>query len=511
MYASEHAQVHPDQPCVIMADSGEVVTYAEYEARANRLAHLLRAHGLGPGDHYAILMENNADYLPCCGAGERSGLHYTPINSHLTAEEVAYILRDSQSKALVTSAALSTVAIAAMERAPGVSLGLIVDPTGDDGPLTGLPEATRELPATPIPDERLGGAMMYSSGTTGRPKGIIREVPDVPPSDGLALMSFLSEQWRCRAGMTYLSPAPLYHSAPQGATGTSIRTGATVVVMERFDPERFLALVERYRITHTQMVPTMFIRLLKLPDEVKRQYDLSSLETIVHAAAPCPVRAKQQMIDWIGPIIIEYYAATEAIGYTQCTSAEWLAHKGTVGQAKLGELHVLDEDFAECPPGVVGTIYFVPPRPMKYWRDEQKTRDASTPDGTMCTVGDMGYVDEDGWLFLTDRKTFMIISGGVNIYPQETENMLVTHPKVADAAVIGVPNADLGEEVKAVVQPMPGIDPDADLEAELIDFCRQNLSRQKCPRSVDFEAELPRLPTGKLYKRTLRDRYWPKA
>lgn len=508
MYASEHAKLHPDQPCVIMAGTGEVVTYGEYEARANRLAHLLRAHGLRPGDHYSILMENNVHYLPCCGAGERSGLFYTPINSHLTADEVAYILRDSESKVLVTSAALSEVAIAAMERAPDVSLGLIVDPTGDDGPLVGLAEATAGFPATPLPDERLGVAMLYSSGTTGRPKGIVREVPDCPPGDGLALFSFLGQQWQYREGMTYLSPAPLYHSAPQGATGGTIRTGGTVVVMERFDPERFLALVEQYGITHTQMVPTMFVRLLKLPDEVKRRYDLSSLETIVHAAAPCPVPTKEQMIDWVGPIIYEYYAATEAIGYTQCSSAEWLAHKGTVGQVKLGELHILDEDFAECPPGVVGTIYFKPPGSLRYWHDEQKTRDAWTPDGTMCTVGDMGYVDEDGWLYLTDRKTFMIISGGVNIYPQESENLLVTHPKVADAAVIGVPNEDLGEEVKAVIQPMPGVEPGPELEAELIAFCQANLSKQKCPRSVDFEAELPRLPTGKLYKRTLRDRYW---
>jgi long-chain acyl-CoA synthetase len=308
--------------------------------------------------------------------------------------------------------------------------------------------------------------------------------------------------------MVYLSPAPLYHSAPQGATGLTIRMGGTVIVMERFDPEQFLALVERHRVTHSQMVPTMFSRLLKLPDEVRERYDHSSLETIVHAAAPCPVPVKEAMIAWWGPIIIEYYAATEAIGYTSCTSEEWLAHKGTVGRVKMGELHILDEEFHECPPGVPGTIFFKPPAPLRYWKDPNKAKENSTPDGVMSTVGDVGYVDEDGWLFLTDRKTFMIISGGVNIYPQETENLLITHPKVADVAVFGVPNPDLGEEVKAVVQLMDGVEPSEAVAAELIAFCQQHLSRQKCPRSIDFDPELPRLPTGKLYKRLLRDRYW---
>jgi long-chain acyl-CoA synthetase len=322
------------------------------------------------------------------------------------------------------------------------------------------------------------------------------------------LAKFLLDQWEYRDGMRYLSPAPLYHSAPQGANGLTIRMGGTVHLMEKFDPEDFLAHVERYRITHSQMVPTMFSRLLKLPPDRRARYDLSSLECVVHAAAPCPVPVKEQMIEWWGPIIKEYYAATEGIGYTSCTSTEWLAHKGTVGQVKLGEMHILDDDFAECPTGTPGTIYFVPPVAPEYWKDATKTKEAATPDGRMFTVGDVGYVDEDGWLFLTDRKTFMIVSGGVNIYPQETENLLIMHPKVADVAVFGVPNVDLGEEVKAVVQPMPDVEPSPELAAELMEFCRENLSIQKCPRSIDFEAELPRLPTGKLYKRLLRDRYW---
>jgi long-chain acyl-CoA synthetase len=491
-----------------MATTGEIITYSEFDARTNRLAHLLRARGLRQGDHYSILMENNSRYLEACGGGERAGLLYTPINSHLTADEVAYILRNSESRALITSGALRAVAVEALNQAPDVTVGLIVDPEGADDGLDDYVAATSAFPATPIADEALGGPMLYSSGTTGRPKGIVRQLTGRSPGESAALSQFLVQQWRYRPGMIYLSPAPLYHSAPQGATGNAIRIGGTVVVMERFDPEQLLALVERHHVTHIQMVPTMFNRLLKLPEEVRARYDLSSLEFVVHAAAPCPIPVKEQMIAWWGPIIHEYYAATEGIGYTACDSTEWLAHRGTVGRAQLGELHILDDDFRDCPPRVPGTIYFRPPAPLSYWKDPEKAKEASTPDGTMSTVGDMGYVDEDGWLYLTDRTTFMIISKGVNVYPQETENLLVTHPKVADVAVFGVPNSDLGEEVKAVVEPMPGVEPTAELAAELIAWCHERLSKQKCPMSIDFDPQLPRLPTGKLYKRVLRDRYW---
>ena len=368
--------------------------------------------------------------------------------------------------------------------------------------------AVAAFPATPVANERLGAAMLYSSGTTGRPKGILRVLPDSAPDDSLPLHKFLHDVFRYREDMVYLSPAPLYHSAPQAAVGVTIRTGGTAIIMERFDPEAYLALVERYHVTHSQLVPTMFSRMLKLPAEVRGRYDLSSLEAIVHAAAPCPIPVKQQMIEWWGPIIHEYYGSTEAIGLTLCDSEQWLAHPGTVGAVALGELHILDDDMNECALGTPGTIWFRTPSPIDYFHDEAKSREATSPDGTMCTVGDVGYVDADGYLYLTDRKTFMIISGGVNIYPQEAENLLITHPKVADAAVFGVPNEDLGEEVKAVVQPMPGIEAGPELEHELIAFCHENLSRQKCPRSIDFDPELPRLPTGKLYKRVLRDRYW---
>jgi len=490
-----------------MAGSGETVTYSEYEARTNRLAHLLRAHGLKRLDHYCIFMENNSRYLESCGAGERSGLYYTCTNSYLTPDELAYIVRNSESKVLITSRAKRDVAMAAIRQCPKVTLCLIVDGTGDDGPFEDYATAVARWPDTPIADESLGTPMLYSSGTTGRPKGILRPLPSSAPSQPLPLFDFLVRLWRYRDGMIYLSPAPLYHSAPQAAVSLTIRQGGTAIIMERFDPEAYLALVEQYRVTHSQLVPTMFSRMLKLPEDTRRRHDLSSLEIAIHAAAPCPVPVKEQMIEWWGPIIHEYYGATEGLGFTACDSQEWLAHRGSVGRVLLGDLHILDETMQPCRKGVPGTVWFKTATPFEYFNDPVKTAEARSADGTMSTVGDVGYVD-DGFLYLTDRATFMIISGGVNIYPQECENLLITHPKVADAAVFGVPNADLGEEVKAVVQAMPGVETGLDLERELIAFCGQHLARQKCPRSIDFEAELPRLPTGKLYKRILRDRYW---
>ena len=514
MYAAQHAIDNPDRPCFVMATSGEIVTFAEFEARSNQLAHLLRSHGLQPLDHFSIFMENNDRYLEACGAGERTGAHYTCINSHLTPSELAYIVDNSESQVLITSRALFDVASEALRQCPRVTLCLVVDAPIDAAaasatvPILDYVTAVASQPTMPIDDERLGTPMLYSSGTTGQPKGIIRELPDQPPGEPLVLFRFLAQLWRYREGMVYLSPAPLYHSAPQAAVGLTVRSGGTAIIMERFDPEQYLELVERYRVTHSQLVPTMFSRMLKLPDEVRTRFDLSSLETVVHAAAPCPVPVKEQMIEWWGPIILEYYGATEAIGFSACDSDEWLAHRGTVGRILVGELHVLDDDMHECPVGTPGTLWFRTPNRLEYFNDPIKSREASSPDGSLSTVGDVGYLDEDGYLYLTDRKSFMIISGGVNIYPQETENLLIVHPKVADAAVIGVPNLDLGEEVKAVVQPAEGVEPGPELEQELIEFCTQHLAAYKCPRTVDFEVELPRLPTGKLYKRTLRDRYW---
>ena len=508
MYTGTHAKLRPLQPAFIMAQSGEAVTYADLDARCNRLAHFLRKQGLQRLDHYAVFMENNSRYLEACGAGERAGLYFTCVNSYLTAGELAYILDNSRAQVLFTSKAKLDVAREALKTCPAVKICVVMDAPGESDRIVGLQQAVADLPRTPIADETSGTAMLYSSGTTGRPKGILRPLPEQPPSQPLPLFEFLHKLWHYREGMIYLSPAPLYHSAPQAAVNLAIRAGATVIIMETFDPERYLELIEIYGVTHSQLVPTMFSRLLKLPAAIRTRYDLSTLAVAIHAAAPCPAQVKEEMIKWWGPIIDEYYGATEGLGFTACSSAEWLAHRGTVGKVIFGDLHILDEDMKPCPVGTPGTVWFKTGSAFEYFNDPQKTAEARSPDGTMSTVGDVGYIDADRYLYLTDRATFMIISGGVNIYPQECETLLITHPKIADAAVFGVPNTDLGEEVKAVVQPMPGVAAGPDLEAELIAFCAQNLSRQKVPRSVDFEAELPRLPTGKLYKRLLRDRYW---
>jgi long-chain acyl-CoA synthetase len=509
MYAGRFAVERADAPAFVMAGTGESVSYAEFDARTNRLAHLLRAQGLKRLDHYAVFMENNSRYLESCGAGERSGLYYTCVNSYLTPEELAYILQNSEAQVLVTSAVKREVAAEALKSCPRIRLCLVVGGgAGERGRFADFERAVGDFPATPIGDEWLGTPMLYSSGTTGRPKGILRPLPENPPFRPLPLFDFLVKLWRYRERMTYLSPAPLYHSAPQAAVGLTIRCGGTAVIMERFDPEAFLALVEKYKVTHSQLVPTMFSRMLKLPAEARSRHDLSSLEIAIHAAAPCPVQVKEQMIEWWGPIIHEYYGATEGLGFTACDSAEWLAHRGSVGRVLLGDLHILDAEMKPCPRGTPGEIWFRTATPFEYFNDPARTAATRSADGTMSTVGDVGYVDDDGFLYLTDRSTFMIISGGVNIYPQECENLLITHPQVMDAAVFGVPNEDLGEEVKAVVQAMPGVAAGAELAKELIEFCGRHLARHKCPRTVDFVAELPRLPTGKLYKKALRDRYW---
>jgi acyl-CoA synthetase (AMP-forming)/AMP-acid ligase II len=508
VYAAEYATTKADEPALIMATTGTTLTFGEYEARANRLAHLYRAAGLRRLDHVAFLIENNIRMLECEGAAERSGLYYTCINSYLSADEAAYIVNDCGARIVISSAAKRDVAAELPARCPDVERWLMVDIEAPDAPWERYDDAVAPYPTEPIADEQLGGAMLYSSGTTGRPKGILRPLPDVAPGAALPVMEFVKGMFRMHDGMRYLSPAPLYHSAPQASVSVALRLGCPSVIMERFDPAQFLDLVAQHRITHSQMVPTMFSRLLKLPDDVRAAADTSSLETIIHAAAPCPVPVKHQMIEWLGPILVEYYGATEAHGFTFCDSQEWLAHPGTVGRAVLGEVLILDEDGRPGATGTPGTVWFRGATNFEYFNDPDKTAESRDDTGTASTVGDVGYLDDDGFLYLTDRRTYMIIAGGVNIYPQETENLLITHPKVMDAAVIGVPDEDLGEAVKAVVQPMPGIDRGPELERELIAFCRENLAHYKCPRSVDFEDELPRLPTGKLYKRILRDRYW---
>lgn len=510
MYPAQHAAAHPERAAIVMAASGETISYGALDARSNQLAHLLRAQGLRRLDHYAVFMENNARFAETCVAGERTGLYYTCINSYLKADELAYILQNSQAQLLITSPSRLEVARQALAQCPKVRLVLVAGgaPSYDDARIRAYEAALASFPGTPVADERLGTSMLYSSGTTGRPKGILRPLPDEPPAFEMPLFQFLNKLWRAREGMVHLSPAPLYHSAPLANLGVVLRAGGTAIVMEHFDPEQFLALVPKHRVTHTQLVPTMFSRMLKLPAEVRARHDLSSLEIAIHAAAPCPVQVKEQMIDWWGPIIHEYYGATEGLGFTACDTPQWLAHRGSVGKVLMGDLHILDENMQPCAKGVPGEVWFKTANPFEYFNDAERTAQARSGDGSMSTVGDVGYIDDDGFLYLTDRASFMIISGGVNIYPQECENLLVTHPQVADAAVFGVPNEDLGEEVKAVVELMPGVPATAQTAQALIAFCAEHLARHKCPRSLDFIDAMPRLPTGKLYKKPLRETYW---
>jgi long-chain acyl-CoA synthetase len=508
MYPGLHAIERANQPALIMGRSGEIVTYAQLEARSNKLAHLLRSVGLARLDHFAVFMENHPRYIECGAAGERSGLYYTNVNCYLTARELAYIVNNSGSQVLITSQSRRAVAMEALPECPNVRLCFVVDGPSAGERVRNLDEATAEFPETPIADEWLGAAMLYSSGTTGNPKGILRPLPMQPPQQPTPRYHVFWKHWRFRAGLTYLLPAPLYHSAPWAAASLTIRGGGTLIVMEKFDEERVLQLIEKHRVTHAQFVPTMLSRMIKLPETVRQQYDLSSLECALHGAAPCPVPVKQAMIDWLGPVVHEYYGATEALGLAMCDSAQWLAHKGTVGKAVLGEPHVLDDEMRELPVGSIGKIWFKTDNPIEYFNDPAGSATVNSPDRKLSTVGDIGYLDEEGFIYLTDRAAFMIISGGVNIYPQECENLLVTHPKVRDAAVFGVPNEEMGEEVKAVVQLMPAIEPSPAVAAELIAFCREHLAHLKCPRSIDFESDFPRLPTGKLYKTGLRERYW---
>jgi acyl-CoA synthetase (AMP-forming)/AMP-acid ligase II len=507
VYPGTFARTMPDHPAIIMGETGSVVTYRDLDERSNRLAHVFRARGLQPGDSMAIFMENQERYMEVTWAAQRAGLSCTPINSHLTAPEVEYIVDDCEARLLVSSKRLAGVVGAISPAAiPRVESRLMVDGAVDGW--ESYEDVVAEAPSEPIADECEGGFAFYSSGTTGRPKGIVRELPLTPMGEAPSALQAFFAWCGFKEGDVYLSPAPLYHAAPISWSMEIHRIAGTVVLMERFDAEHALALIERYGVTCGQFVPTMFIRMLKLPEEVRARYDVSSLRSVVHAAAPCPVDVKQQMMKWWGPIIYEYYSSTEGAGATSVTPDEWLAHPGTVGKSMVGAIHILDDDGNELPPGEAGTIWGEGPLGFEYRNDPQKTAEAVNAQGYK-TVGDVGYLDNEGYLYLTDRKAHMIISGGVNIYPQETENVLVLHPKVFDVAVIGVPDDDLGEQVKAVVQPVEWDDAGPELATELIEYCRANLAHYKCPRSVDFERELPRLDTGKLYKRPLRERYWP--
>jgi len=505
MYPGAHAEKNPEKPAYIQAATGEVVTYKTLDDRSNRFAQLLRDRGLKFGDHIAIFLENHPRYWELCWGAQRSGLYYTATNYHLQAPEVEYIVDDCEAQVFVASPHTRAVAAEMRDRMPRVHTRLMLDDAIDGYEL--YEDVLSGYPAEPVSDQLEGSDMLYSSGTTGRPKGIKPALTGQPVGAPNALGGLTSGLFGFTEDSIYLSPAPNYHSAPLRFNMAVHRLGATSVIMERFDPLEFLEYIEKYKVTNTQVVPTMFVRLLKLSEEERNRYDLSTLTSVVHAAAPCPVPVKEQMIEWWGPIIHEYYAGTEGNGFVYCNSDDWMNHKGTVGRAILGTIRIVDDDGNELPTGEPGTIYFEGGPQFEYHNDPEKTQ-SSRNDKGWSTLGDVGYLDDDGFLYLTDRKAYMIISGGVNIYPQEAENVLITHPKVADVAVFGVPNDEFGEEVKAVVQPADLSAAGPDLERELIAFCRQELAHYKCPRTIDFDPELPRLPTGKLYKGVLRDRYW---
>ncbi len=506
------AEKDPDRPAVIFGNGEFVETYGELELRSRQIAHLLRDHGLEPGDGIAALIANDDEFYDLFWACHRAGLYFTPVNWHLQEEEVRYIVDNCDAKVLVAHERFAETAAVVADQVPAVGLRLSIggkidgfDPLSDR--ISAIPEDR------PLENQLEGSVMLYSSGTTGRPKGVRRALSGAAAGDPAALIAAIGlvALFGMKEGDHYLSPAPLYHAAPLAFSTAQHRLGATVISLRHFDAEEALRVIQDQKVTTSQWVPTHFRRMVQLPAERREAYDVSSLRVAVHAAAPCPIPLKKQMIEWWGDAIIEYYAGTEG-GGTLIRASEWMERPGSVGRHwSGGTIHVLDEEGKPVEkPGDEGAIYFeAPPNAadrFRYHKDDAKTEGAYREN--LFTIGDIGYLDEEGYLFLTDRQSNMIISGGVNIYPQETENHLVVHPKVHDVAVIGVPNEEMGEEVKAVVVPVEGAEAGPALAQELIDYCREGIAHYKCPRTIDFVAELPRTETGKMQKRKLRDRYW---
>ncbi|OIN82645.1 acyl-CoA synthetase [Mycobacterium malmoense] len=505
MNIADHAITAAESPALIIDDG--TVSFGELHTRSQRVAAVLHGAGLRRGDGVTLVLPNRPEFFEIAWGCQLSGLYYTAVNTHFTPGEVAYVVDDSGAKAVfvdASEASGATLAAHVRRANTGVEVHMAVG-----GKLPGWCAYEDALAAAgeaaPLSD---GSEMLYSSGTTGRPKAVRRPLP----SDGngswaqAVLEMALIHKYGMSPSSVYLSPAPLYHAAGVNYTMAVHRVGAASILMRKFDAEAVLRLIETHRVTHAQFVPTMFVRMLKLPKAVRRKYDVSSLRCVIHAAAPCPVDVKQRMMDWFGPIIHEYYGGTEGFAGTTIGPEEWLAHAGSVGKP-MSRVHVVGDDGRELPVGQSGELYFEGGPDFEYFKDPAKTASVCNDRGWR-TLGDVGYVDQDGYLYLTDRSTFTIVSGGVNIYPQEVENLLVMHPKLVDAAVFGVPNEEFGEEVKAVVQPADGVAPGPDLEAELIEYCRTRLAGYKCPRTIEFDPELPRDPNGKLYKRRIRERYW---
>ena len=503
MHIREQAVNRPDAAAVVMADGGRT-SFRALDNGSIALANALHARGLRRGDVVAILLENRPEFFVAAWAAQRLGLYWVPVNWHLKADEVRYILSDSGSQLLISSSMNAAAATIAAQEA-GCMLRIDVDDPADWQPVTAAMRTRQEIASDFAPSE--GQVMFYSSGTTGRPKGIKRALDDARSfATPGPLDVFLSRFYGLDRDTVYLSPAPLYHAAPLNWSMAILRAGGTVLLMPQFDAARALTLIGEQRVTHAQFVPTMFVRMLRLDEAQRSTVDLSSLKLVAHAGAPCPPEIKRQMLDWWGPIIHEYYGGSEANGITAIGPEDWLRKPGSVGRAVLGTLHIGDDDGEPVSVGTTGTVYFSGMPPFRYHNDDAKTAAAYNRHG-WSTLGDIGHLDEDGFLFLTDRKAFMIISGGVNIYPLEIENLLTGHAAVADVAVIGVPHAEFGEEVLAVVQPQPQIFADAALAAELIAYCREHLAHYKCPRRIAFDTALPRMPNGKLLKRLIKDRY----
>lgn len=498
------AEKNPGKPAYIMGKSGEIVTFGQLESRANQCSRYFRDIGLQPKDKIAIFMENDVRFLEIVRAAHIAGLHYVALSSHLKHSEIEYILKDSEAGLLITSYYLKDTAQKLVASTPTVKHRLMIN--GLAMGFESYEETVKQYPTTPIPECIDGRDMLYSSGTTGRPKGVVVKIEDQPFGTVHQSIQTAITLFGINEKTIFLSPAPLYHTAPLRFCIWVLHSGGTVVVMEKFDAEEALALINKHKITHTQWVPTMFVRALKLPEELRKKYDVSSLKIAIHGAAPCPTEVKEQMMAWWGHILYELYAGTEANTLTVMFPNEWNEHRGSVGRSFLGTLRIIDDDDNELPVGTPGNVYVEGGNAFEYHNDPEKTAASVSKQG-WNTMGDIGYLDEDGFLYLTDRKAYTINSGGVNIYPQEVENTLAIHDKVLDAAVIGVPSEEFGEEVKAVIQPIDMAQAGPELEQELIAYCRERLSHVKCPKSIEFRAEFPRTATGKLLKRFLIDEF----
>ncbi|MEA3175898.1 MAG: long-chain acyl-CoA synthetase [Gammaproteobacteria bacterium] len=494
--------VEQNKPACIDADSCQILSFRTLDERANQGARLLRRLELEPSDVLAVLLPNCFEVFAIAWAAQRTGLYLTTISPKLSAADIRYILQDSGAKVLITSLLYAELAAAAIE---GLSVEAFLS-DGENQSFADWAKARDQFSAQPISDAIAGADMLYSSGTTGRPKGVKPALPTGAVDAPTPLMRMGQTLYGMDEHSIYLNTSPLYHAAPLRWAMTIHRLGGTVVFNEKFDAAQTLSLIDTYKITHATFVPTHFIRMLKLPEAIRGASNHSTLKAIVHAAAPCPVPIKRAMIDWWGPIIHEYYSGTEMCGITALSAGEWLEKPGSVGRAVLGQLRIVDDEGRLLPPDAVGNVYFADGPAFEYHHDPDKTRAAHEAHG-WATMGDIGHVDADGYLFLTDRKHFMIISGGVNIYPQEVENLLVTHPQVADVAVFGVPDEEMGESVLAVIQPASWKDAGEGFAEELRKFVRDALGSVKCPRQFDFREVLPREPTGKLMKRLLQEEY----